>query len=863
MAHKKKISLLLLLVFIIGAIASMPLSVSAAVSQSDASAGTFKVKVTSNLFGTQEKTYDASTKHIKVVYEVNMPGFSCANVDFKLNYDKDVFTYNTTQNSSSTICPIAGSYLVSETPVDKPYGEEGLISCTFNDITNSIKMYGNNAKFMSVILDVNDGAAKDTTIDLNVKTMRICDETKPLDMSTSVSVVKKSVVQLSDAELAKLNVNDYSEAISLPGDPDDNEFIVKTTSNLFGEHTQKYDPKQTKQIVVFYELNYPGYALYNGDFELTYDPNVLTYNKTLNTKSSICPAVSAYVQTTTPADQGYGTEGSVSGQFSEVNNRIKAYGTGGKPVVFLTVIFDVAANAKGTTVVNLDVKRLKIQDETKIDQEETVVKNSVVQMSGTQLSKLNLKDYSQAYGQTPTQPTTQTPTQPVTTHVHTVVTDKAVPATCTESGLTEGKHCSVCNEVIVKQQVVPALGHAEVIDKAVPASCTKTGLTEGKHCSRCNEVLVKQQVVSKTAHTVVVDKAVPATCTQSGLTEGSHCSVCNTVIKKQETVKALGHKEVIDKAVPATCTQSGLTQGSHCSVCNTIIKKQETVKALGHKEVIDKAVPATCTQPGLTQGSHCSVCNTVIKKQETVKALGHNVVIDKAVPATCTEVGYTQGSHCSRCNEVIVKQDVIPSKGHTPVIDEAVSATCKHTGLTTGLHCSVCNTVLIKQEVVPKLEHKVVVDKAVPASCTETGLTEGSHCSVCHEVIKAQKVVSALGHNYQIVKGKPATATSEGLTDGIKCTRCGEWLKKQEVIPKLGTEILIGDVNMDGKVNGIDSSILARYLSGWDGYDERIKSWEAADLDRNGTVNGKDSSILKRYLSAWDGYDKYIITVVV
>ena len=781
MAHKKKISLLLLLVFIIGAIASMPLSVSAAVSQSDASAGTFKVKVTSNLFGTQEKTYDASTKHIKVVYEVNMPGFSCANVDFKLNYDKDVFTYNTTQNSSSTICPIAGSYLVSETPVDKPYGEEGLISCTFNDITNSIKMYGNNAKFMSVILDVNDGAAKDTTIDLNVKTMRICDETKPLDMSTSVSVVKKSVVQLSDAELAKLNVNDYSEAISLPGDPDDNEFIVKTTSNLFGEHTQKYDPKQTKQIVVFYELNYPGYALYNGDFELTYDPNVLTYNKTLNTKSSICPAVSAYVQTTTPADQGYGTEGSVSGQFSEVNNRIKAYGTGGKPVVFLTVIFDVAANAKGTTVVNLDVKRLKIQDETKIDQEETVVKNSVVQMSGTQLSKLNLKDYSQAYGQTPTQPTTQTPTQPVTTHVHTVVTDKAVPATCTESGLTEGKHCSVCNEVIVKQQVVPALGHAEVIDKAVPASCTKTGLTEGKHCSRCNEVLVKQQVVSKTAHTVVVDKAVPATCTQSGLTEGSHCSVCNTVIKKQETVKALGH----------------------------------------------------------------------------------NVVIDKAVPATCTEVGYTQGSHCSRCNEVIVKQDVIPSKGHTPVIDEAVSATCKHTGLTTGLHCSVCNTVLIKQEVVPKLEHKVVVDKAVPASCTETGLTEGSHCSVCHEVIKAQKVVSALGHNYQIVKGKPATATSEGLTDGIKCTRCGEWLKKQEVIPKLGTEILIGDVNMDGKVNGIDSSILARYLSGWDGYDERIKSWEAADLDRNGTVNGKDSSILKRYLSAWDGYDKYIITVVV
>ena len=70
----------------------------------------------------------------------------------------------------------------------------------------------------------------------------------------------------------------------------------------------------------------------------------------------------------------------------------------------------------------------------------------------------------------------------------------------------------------------------------------------------------------------------------------------------------------------------------------------------------------------------------------------------------------------------------------------------------------------------------------------------------------------------------------------------------------------IGDLNGDGKINGIDSSILARYLSGWGGYDERIKSWEAADLDRDRTVNGKDSSILKRYLSAWDGYDEYIIT---
>ena len=52
-----------------------------------------------------------------------------------------------------------------------------------------------------------------------------------------------------------------------------------------------------------------------------------------------------------------------------------------------------------------------------------------------------------------------------------VAVDAAVAATCTETGLTEGKHCSVCGEVIVAQQTIPASGHVEIDVEAADPTC--------------------------------------------------------------------------------------------------------------------------------------------------------------------------------------------------------------------------------------------------------------------------------------------------------------------------------------------------------------------------------------------------------
>lgn len=201
--------------------------------------------------------------------------------------------------------------------------------------------------------------------------------------------------------------------------------------------------------------------------------------------------------------------------------------------------------------------------------------------------------------------------------VHEYEKHNAVAATCTEAGnevyytcKDEGCNCIFDKDKIEIDEipVIAAKGHTEVTDDAVAATCTEKGKTEGKHCSVCNAVIVAQEEVAALGHDVKTEDEIPATCTTPGVTENKYCGRCDAIIVEATAIPAKGHTEVVDAAVAPTCTEKGKTEGKHCSVCNEVIVAQEEVDATGHSwGEWTTAKEATTKEEGLEERV-CSAC---------------------------------------------------------------------------------------------------------------------------------------------------------------------------------------------------------------------------------------------------------------
>ncbi len=411
---------------------------------------------------------------------------------------------------------------------------------------------------------------------------------------------------------------------------------------------------------------------------------------------------------------------------------------------------------------------------------------------------------------------------------HTEVTVAGKDATCTATGLTEGKKCSVCGTVTVEQTVIPAKGHTEVTVAGKDATCTATGLTEGKKCSVCGTVTVEQTVIPAKGHTEVTVAGKDATCEEAGLTEGKKCSVCGAVTVAQTEIPAKGHTEVTVAGKAATCTEAGLTEGKKCSVCGKVIVAQQEIPVIAHTEDTrtENEVNATCGADGSYDlVTYCSVCGTVISTEKKITTATGNhsygtwsFYDENSHRRTCNNcTSYEEGSHdysgeirqvensnfheykCKYCNDYgvesthalkevcfgegteFIKLDGNNSQhkeickcgrekndGHALVkVDGSyVAPTCEATG-EQGWKCTECDYTYT--ETIGSLGHDYAAEFTVDkkASCTENG-SKSRHCARCSSVTDVTEIKAREHH----LEDDTVLTEATCLTDGEMMQKC-------------------------------------------------------------------------------------------
>ena len=393
---------------------------------------------------------------------------------------------------------------------------------------------------------------------------------------------------------------------------------------------------------------------------------------------------------------------------------------------------------------------------------------------------------------------------PATGHTNgPVTTENNVAATCTTDGsYDEVVRCTVCKAVIKREtKTIPATGHKPVTDAAVAPTCTQTGLTEGKHCSVCNTVLIPQTTVEKLPHSWDdgVDTKAP-TCTETGVKTFT-CTRCNNT--KTEPIPALGH-DWGEWVVTTHPTEE--TEGSETRTCQRDSNHTETqtIPKLNHTHTMvhHPAVDADCGTgtAGNIEYWVCSGCNKVFSDEGGANAIElENTVIHPAHDLDTAAWSFNESNHwheCKKCGQQFdseahkydddsdtdcnicgYSRTITPPHIHDLKLIPAVPATCVSAGNIEHYRCTVCGKLfgdssgtreLTAADVtIDKLPHTPETIPAVPATCEQSGMTEGSKCSVCQEVITAQTTIPALGHDWQAATCEtPKTCTHCHVTQG-------------------------------------------------------------------------------------------------
>ena len=255
----------------------------------------------------------------------------------------------------------------------------------------------------------------------------------------------------------------------------------------------------------------------------------------------------------------------------------------------------------------------------------------------------------------------KTRTESIAKTGHTEVKDAAVAATCESEGKTEGSHCSVCNTVIKKQEIIPAVGHTWDNGKITKeATCTETG-EKIYTCATCQKT--KTEAIASTGHSKITKFVKNATCETEGYTGDIYCKNCGELLEEGKVTEKLPHTWKETQTVQeATCTEAG-EKIYTCTTCNRT--KTEQIPATGHKWSSWKKVSDATALQKEKQQRTCSECGASQNREygnklKSVMKVNYSSILLKTKQSTSilTVSGMAKGDYVSKVqsgNNGIVK----------------------------------------------------------------------------------------------------------------------------------------------------------------------------------------------------------------
>ncbi len=442
--------------------------------------------------------------------------------------------------------------------------------------------------------------------------------------------------------------------------------------------------------------------------------------------------------------------------------------------------------------------------------------------------------------------------------------------------------CMLCYEI-----TNPDAAHNVIHVAAVEPTCYDNGNVEYWYCDLCgtawtDDCLMMQtnvlSVILPMAHGSIVQvEAVAPTCYESGNIEYWYCEYCGQawadealtlVTNWKNAIIPACHWNIIHvEAKDPTCYEDGNIEYWCCADCGAVwldeactmnSNLRAVILSAYHGEIIHvSATVPTCLENGNIEYWYCTDCgqawldewctmNTNLKAV-ILSALGH--IYDDDYDPDC--------NYCGEWREV--ERQYITLDTPAPVTVTVAR------GTTNYLFVPETSGTYVFYSVGTGDTHGYIYNMdGVCLDADDDGGGNGQFRIVYY--MEAGVTYELRGGFFSNHTGSYTVyITHEHTYDNAcdaDCNICGEWRETaghsydDDYDPDCNIcgetrevgDLLMGDVDGNGRITMVDLALLQRYLNGWD-IDLNLF---AADTNGDGKVNVRDLSLLQRYLNGWD-----------